>query len=74
MLPGTKTIKGTKGQELSLVPLSEKARVTSQGLYYELANLTLLQNSTRGISNVFKNNLAEVQVHEGKILVIIMKE
>jgi thiamine pyrophosphokinase len=71
MLPGTKTIKGTQGQELSLIPLSAKAQVTSRGLYYELDKLTLSQNSTRGISNVFKEDLAKIQVHEGKILVII---
>lgn len=71
MLPGKELIHGVKGQECSIISLTERSRVTSKGLYYELSNLTLLQSCARGISNVFTSAEAEVEVHEGKILVIL---
>lgn len=74
MLPGKEIIQGFKGQELSIVVLSEQARVTSKGLYYELANLTLLQSGARGISNVFKDEEAEIELHEGRILIITLTQ
>ncbi len=67
-----KTIRGNPGQELSIVPLSEHAVVTSQGLYYPLNRLTLRQNTTRGISNILMAHTAEIEVHQGKILLIIL--
>ena len=70
MLPGTETVSGASGQELSLIPLTEYARVTSRGLYYELNNLILHQNSARGISNVFQQDQAQLEVHEGTLLVV----
>lgn len=74
MLPGTKVICGSKGQELSLIALSEEARITSKGLYYELDELTLLQISPRGISNVFENEQAEIILHQGIILVVLLRD
>ncbi|HHV65244.1 MAG TPA: thiamine diphosphokinase [Peptococcaceae bacterium] len=71
MMPGTKIISGQRGQELSLLPLSEKALVNSQGLYYELKDLTLFQNSPRGISNVFTQDCVTITVREGIVLVVL---
>ncbi|HZK85992.1 MAG TPA: thiamine diphosphokinase, partial [Desulfosporosinus sp.] len=53
ILQSRECIKGTIGQELSLIALSEKAVVTTEGLYYPLTQGLLLQDSPRGISNVF---------------------
>jgi len=72
MPPGTQVVHGAKGQELSIIPLSEKATVSSKGLYYELNNLTLFQNAARGMSNVFRNNQATIDVHDGMIMVIVL--
>lgn len=72
-LPGTEVITGNLGQELSILALSEQARVTSRGLYYELDNLTLHQNSARGISNVLSQKDVQIEVHEGIILIICLK-
>ena len=74
MLSSEEEVRGTKGQEISLISLSEESQVSSQGLYYELDRLTLLQNTTRGISNVFTEEAARLQVHEGKLLVVLIKE
>jgi len=74
LTPGKELISGKKEQELSLIPLTEKARLSSKGLYYELAHLTLLASSARGISNVFLGQVAEIEVHEGKVLVVLLTD
>lgn len=73
MLRGKDRVCGSKGQELSIIPLSEKAEVTSNGLYYELSNLSLSQNSPKGISNVFTCEEIVLEVHEGKVLIVLLK-
>jgi thiamine pyrophosphokinase len=70
MLPGRDTIAGAKGQSLSIIPLSEKAEVNTHGLYYELNNLVLWQNSTRGISNVFEQTEIKLEVLQGCVLIM----
>lgn len=68
----TEMIWGTKGQELSILPVVEQATVSSQGLYYELENLTLFLNEARGISNVLEKEKALITVHEGMVMIIIL--
>ncbi|NLI91378.1 MAG: thiamine diphosphokinase [Peptococcaceae bacterium] len=74
ILPGKETICGIPGQELSLIPLSESAEVTSRGLYYELNRLCLRQDTARGISNVFRDNGAEIEVHHGKVFLVLLEK
>jgi len=74
VLSGKESLKGSTGQLLSIIPLSEAARVSSLGLYYELDNLVLLQSSPRGISNVFRGEKAEIEVLAGAVLVIMLNE
>jgi len=73
ILQSRECIKGTIGQELSLIALSEKAVVTTEGLYYPLTQGLLLQDSPRGISNVFVGEEAVIQVHSGWVLVVLPK-
>ncbi|NLO96761.1 MAG: hypothetical protein GX091_01570 [Peptococcaceae bacterium] len=70
MLPGRETIKGKEGQRLSIISLSEKAKLKSQGLYYELNNLVLWQNSARGISNVLVENEVFLEVLSGYVFIV----
>lgn len=73
ILQSRECIKGTIGQELSLIALSEKAVVTTEGLYYPLTRGVLLQDSPRGISNVFVGEEVVIQVHSGWVLVVLPK-
>ena len=73
ILLGQECIKGSLGQELSLIALSEKAVVTTDGLYYPLQQGVLWQDSPRGISNVFLGGEAVIQVHSGWVLVVLPK-
>jgi len=74
MLPGREELKGNKGQEISLLALSEEAVVSSQGLFYEMARLILLQKSPRGISNIFTGTEAELEIHQGIVLAVFLNK
>ncbi len=71
ILQGRERIRASLGQELSLIAMSEKAIVTTEGLYYPLQHGVLYQDSPRGVSNVFVGEEAVVQVHEGWVLVVL---
>jgi thiamine pyrophosphokinase len=66
-------IQASAGQVLSLIPLSEKAVVSTEGLFYPLKKGVIFQNSPRGISNVFTGERAVVEVHEGWVLAVLLK-
>lgn len=72
ILHGREEIKGVVGQEVSLLVLSEKAIVTTEGLRYPLRADVLFQESPRGVSNVFLGEKAVVWVHEGWVLVVLL--
>ncbi len=62
---------GKKGDLLSLIPLKGNAKkVTTLNLKYPLKNEDLLFGYSRGISNVFSKDTAEVSLQEGSLLVI----
>lgn len=72
LIRGNERIRGEKGQELSLIPISEFAVVRTEGLYYPLNKDTLRQDSPRGISNVFLGEDALVDVSEGIVLAVLL--
>jgi thiamine pyrophosphokinase len=72
LLQGREVLKGQAHQEISLIPVTEKARVTTEGLYYPLHGDVILQDSPRGISNVFLGEEAVVQVDEGIVLLVLL--
>jgi len=73
ILQGRESIRRSHGQELSLIALSERAVVTTEGLYYPLDQGVLFQDSPRGISNVFLGEEAVIEVHSGWVLVVLPK-
>ncbi len=67
--------KGRPGDLLSLSSLQDPAGgITLNGLEYPLENATLPVGSTRGISNVFANSTAEVEITTGSLLVCITRK
>lgn len=73
ILQSREKIRGSLGQVISLIALSEKAVVTTEGLYYPLQQGVLLQDSPRGMSNVFLGKEVVIQVHSGWVLVLLPK-
>lgn len=73
ILLGRESVHGEKNKELSLIVLSERAVVSSEGLYYPLNRTTLRQDSPRAVSNVFVQDEATVEVHSGWVMVVLLK-
>ncbi len=70
----TRQIVGEPGDTLSLMPLiGDVSGITTQGLEYPLENGTLHFGTTRGVSNVMISHLAQVQLDEGLLLVVLNK-
>jgi len=71
----TRQIVGEPGDTLSLMPLLGGANgITTQGLEYPLENGSLRIGATRGVSNVMISHLAQVQLDEGLLLVVLNKD
>lgn len=57
--------------KVTLLPLTEKVEgITTKGLLYPLENATLEIGPSRGLSNEFIENIAEVSIKKGLLLVI----
>jgi len=68
-------IRAQPGDTVSLIPLMGDAKgITTSGLEYPLENETLIFGATRGVSNVMSANLARMQLKEGLLLVILIKD
>jgi thiamine pyrophosphokinase len=68
---GTRSLTGTPGDLVSLLPLHGDAEgVTTEGLDYPLRNETLGAGTTRGVSNVFTGSRASVAVERGCVIVV----
>jgi len=71
VVQGTESISGAPGQQISLLSLTDRALVSTEGLYYPLRSEFLHQDSPRGISNVLLSTEATIQVQEGWVLVLL---
>jgi thiamine pyrophosphokinase len=68
---GQLTIDGSRGDYVSLLPLSESVEgVTTDGLAYALTEETLWQGQTRGLSNELATATASVRTRSGRLAVI----
>jgi len=69
------TINGKIGDEISIIPISDKLEgITTDGLYYRLIDDTLFFGSTRGISNVLNKTSAKIIVTDGIALVVHLRK
>ncbi len=63
-------IDGKIGDEVSIIPVSEKIEgIVTDGLEYKLNNEVLLSGSTKGISNVMKKKRVKIIAKRGVALV-----
>ncbi len=68
---GERVLEGELGDMVSLVAVNGVAEgVTTDGLEYPLVGETLEPGSSRGVSNVFTNDLARVGAERGVLLAI----
>lgn len=65
------TLQREDGVNVSLIPLEgDVTGITTSGLYYPLEDATLKVGASRGVSNKFAQDVAQVTVKEGYLLVI----
>lgn len=69
---GSYSIKGKKGLTFSVFPYGcESVNVSYKGAEYPLDSYTLTYNVSRGISNVFTDDDAEITVNSGRAIVFV---
>lgn len=69
--PAELTLSGAAGDLVTLLPLGADAEgVSTAGLYYPLADETLIEGRARGVSNVFAEAQVHVSLRRGRLLVI----
>lgn len=75
LLKDSVSVKGSKGQTISIIPLGcDAIGVSTKGLEYPLNNETLYLGSSRGISNVMIEEKCEINITNGMALVIKVEE
>lgn len=68
-------LKRKEGYKVTLLALSPEVQgVTTKDLYYPLKDFTLVQGSTRGVSNEFISEEAYVSIKSGLLLVIMARD
>ncbi|MCX8129016.1 MAG: thiamine diphosphokinase [Clostridia bacterium] len=71
LIDGKIELRREKNVKVTLIPLSEKVEgVTTKGLYYPLDEATIEMGSTWGVSNEFADDIAEVTIKKGLMLII----
>lgn len=71
VIRGRRVLEGSPGELVSLIPVAGAAGVTTSGLEYPLSGATLAPGTTRGVSNVFAESEALVEVTTGVLLAIL---
>ncbi|MGI6161135.1 MAG: thiamine diphosphokinase [Christensenellales bacterium] len=72
-LNGKKSFKAKKGALISIVPLGEETRITTEGLYYPLERHKMPLDAAFGISNVFVGEKACI-ISEGWSVVLMCRD
>ncbi len=68
-------IEGKIGDEVSIIPVSEKLEgIVTDGLEYKLDNEILTLGSTRGVSNVMNKKTAKIVVASGTAMVTHLRK
>ena len=68
-------IKGRKGETVSFLPLdSNVTGITLKGFYYPLENAKVEIGTTLTVSNVVTEEIAEIKIKEGTLIVIIARD
>ncbi|MCR4441187.1 MAG: thiamine diphosphokinase [Peptococcaceae bacterium] len=64
-------LRGKLGETISLLPLSEEVSgIRTRGLYYQVDNGRFVMGIPVGVSNVFSEETAEIEIEKGLLLAI----
>jgi thiamine pyrophosphokinase len=71
LIDGDLVLAGARiGDSVSLVPITESVRLSTEGLEYELRDERLRRAASRGVSNAVRSLPARIAVAEGRLLVV----
>jgi thiamine pyrophosphokinase len=71
MIKDSISLEGNKGDFFSLIPFTEKVEgICTRGAHYELKDAEMELGDPYGVSNYFENNIVEVSIKKGYLLVI----
>ncbi len=73
LVTNEQSIKKTEGFCLSLIPLTDCTGVCVSGVYYPLKNAEMQIGNPYGISNEFTEDVAEIKVASGELLLMLCK-
>lgn len=68
---GAATLNTSSGQTLTLLAVSESATVSVRGTRWELDRAVVRRGETRGVSNVAIGAVVELEVHAGRVVVVL---
>lgn len=68
---GAATLNTSSGQTLTLLTVSESATVSVRGTRWELDRGVVRRGETRGVSNVAIGAVVELEVHAGRVVVVL---
>lgn len=72
---GENIIQGKVGAIVSILPVNEKVLIEkTKGLYYPISNKYLIATQPLGVSNVFTEDRAVLDIKEGEAFIIISKD
>lgn len=74
VISAKRILKRCKGATVSLLSIGKKSRVTLRGFEYPLADEIIERGDSRGISNIVHSERATIEVHKGKLLMILMED
>ena len=69
----TISIKGKKGDLISIIPLEKLNGIQTKGLEYKLDHASLSVGETKGVSNVMLSNTASIKIQKGTALLVHTK-
>jgi len=67
---GSVELKTISGETISLYGISEKTKITSNGLKYELKNISLPFGERESTSNIARKDLVKLKISNGVIFII----
>lgn len=67
-----KKIEKCKGKTISIIPISDKVKIKRlSGFQYCVENIDIKRGDTTGISNVATEDIAEIEIESGKVIVVV---
>ncbi|MCT4662473.1 MAG: hypothetical protein N4A40_11475, partial [Tissierellales bacterium] len=62
------------GNNLSIIPLRNSVRITSEGLRYEVNDIVFEFGGSLGVSNIIDKEIVKLNILDGEVAVILSRD